>query len=454
MREQFSPYDVLRIALVVLLLFTIGRLHSYFAPLAALRPALLATGVAIGYSILVPSATAGREMLRTTPARIVLALLFFVLGSALFGLSLGGSARYILDSYSKVIVLWLLLVISIRHVGDLRLLVWGYLLGAAVLTYMSVFVYELNSSAFSATARLDDSQTHMYDPNDIGVILMSALPLAVLAISTSRLRGKLVAIALVLGIGAAVARSGSRGGFVGLLVVGVGLLFLIRGVSLPRRLVTLVLVSATLAVAAPDGYWDQMKTIVTPTEDYNWSSTNGRREIAKRGFGYMMSYPVFGVGIANFGRAECTTSELSRFSAPGTLICAAPHNSYLQAGAETGFAGLALWTAMVFGNIVGLLRLRRRLPRHWVHADPDRRFIYNMTTYLAVALLGFGATSLFVSFAWLDPIYILVAFTSGTYVLATRLLADEDAGPVTIGGPLSEWRSRRTLGVAEERIAS
>ena len=48
---------------------------------------------------------------------------------------------------------------------------------------------------------------------------------------------------------------------------------------------------------APPGYWDQMGTILEPTEDYNWSDPIGRRQIMIRGMGYIAQYPVFGLGV-------------------------------------------------------------------------------------------------------------------------------------------------------------
>ena len=54
----------------------------------------------------------------------------------------------------------------------------------------------------------------------------------------------------------------------------------------------------TMMATAPPGYWKSMQTILEdPKADYNWDSLNGRRQLAKRGMGYMLAYPVFGVGI-------------------------------------------------------------------------------------------------------------------------------------------------------------
>jgi O-antigen ligase len=99
--------------------------------------------------------------------------------------------------------------------------------------------------------------------------------------------------------------------------------------------------------------------------------------------------------------------------------CSAPHNSYLQAGAELGPVGLAVWSALVVGGIFAPLRLRRRLPQAWRMGTPTERFIYSSTTFFSVAMIGFAVTSFFVSFAWLDPLYLMAAFITGLYA-ATR----------------------------------
>jgi hypothetical protein len=61
-------------------------------------------------------------------------------------------------------------------------------------------------------------------------------------------------------------------------------------------------------------------------------------------------------------------------------------------------------------------KLRKRLPRHWARGDPEERFLFYAGQYFLVALVGFAVTAFFVSFAYLDPIYILAAFMSGLYV--------------------------------------
>ena len=86
----------------------------------------------------------------------------------------------------------------------------------------------------------------------------------------------------------------------------------LEGISIIRRIGFVSVVAASLAIAAPQGYWEQMGTLTSLEEDYNWDAESGRREVWIRGMGYMLSRPIFGIGLGNFGRAEGTISERAR----------------------------------------------------------------------------------------------------------------------------------------------
>ena len=426
--------DPLRLALAVLMLLTIGRLHNHFGFLMPLRPALLTISAAALMAIALPKRLSKAPFFSTWPTRVVVAIAALAVLGMAFGLSFGASAVFVLDVYSKVLIFWLLLVISIRNGRDLRILIWSYVLAAAFLCYLSIFVFGSSAQFGSHVQRLDSDAMYMYDPNDIGLIMMIALPLAMLLVHTAGRLGKIVAGATLLGIGWSVALSGSRGAFVGLAIVGLAMLVMLTQVPLYRRLLALGAVAGALVVAAPEGYWVQMQTMLDPEKDYNLTSEDGRTQIWRRGIGYMWANPVTGLGIANFGRAEGTISSKARNREEGTgMLFTAAHNSFVQVGAELGIPGLILWSALPIGGFVGIRRLRRRLPKRWETGDAEQRFLYAATLYLPIAHLGFAATAFFVSFAYLDPVYVLAAFTTGVYVSVRRRLAEEmsPAGVVT-----------------------
>jgi O-antigen ligase len=406
--------DPLHLALFVLVIFTVSRVHQHFPLLAKTRPALLLALGAAGLAYINPRYLSRKRLLYTWPAKVVAILTILTAGSALFGISVGNSGKFILDEYSKTIIQTLLLIAAIRHAGDLYTIVWAYVIGSGILVYFAQFVFGTSSHG-SYSERLGHLYT--YDANDIGVVLLVGLALCLLVLQSARPRVRPLLMLLLVGIGAALARSGSRGAFLGIGAFVIAMLLLPSAASAMKRLGFVVVVGGGLMIFAPEGYWRQMATVLAPSQDYNTYSKDGREALIKRGLGYMARYPAFGIGINNFSKAECTISEKAEQRlTEGGVRCTAPHNSYVQAGAETGILGLIAWCSLIIGGIVALLRLRGRLPRAWRRGDPEQRFLYAATTYLVLAFIGFAVTAFFVSFAWMDTLYLLAALVAGLYV--------------------------------------
>ena len=407
--------DPLRISLFLLTIITISRVHQHWKFIGKLRPALVLAFLTAVYAYLNPRLIERRGPFYTWPAKVTVALGVLACLSAAFGISLGGSAMFIITEYSKTLVFAFLLFAAIRNATDLYTLAWAYVVSAAILVWMALFWFGLSHASNSAVDRL--SNLYTWDANDIGVVLIVGLALSLLIFQTTSGKGKVAAGLIIAGIGATIARSGSRGTFVGLMVFGIALLFMLKQVPVVNRAIFLGVIVLGLVIEAPPGYWEQMKTIAAPKEDYNWTAKDGRKEVAKRGLGYMMEYPVFGLGINNFWRAECFDSDKAQNHVIGTGIrCTPPHNSYIQSGAEMGIPGLILFCSLVFGGIASCARLRRRLPRSWLKGDPEQRFLYLSTMYLQLGFIGFAVCAFFLTFAWLDIIYMLAAYLGGLYI--------------------------------------
>ncbi len=413
------PSDPLRRILFLVMLLTISRVHQHFDIIGRLRPAFVLILLAAFLAIANRRSLQLENVVRSWPAKLVAAIGVMACLSVPFAISIGASGRFIVESFSKVLIFAFLIVAATRNVRDLALFMWAYVLASGILVWMTIFVFDL--SAAGGMRRLGGLYT--YDANDVGCVLAVGLALTLLMFQTSRGRAKMLSVLILVGIGASLARTGSRGGFLGLLAVGAALLVSLGHVPVMKRLAFVGAVVAGLVVAAPPGYWEQMETLKNPKEDYNWTDPDGRKNVARRGIGYMLDNPITGIGVGNFRRAEGLLSEKALTTAPGVGVrWTAAHNSYVQVGAELGIPGLALWSALLFGGIIGMHRLRRRLPKRWLRGDWEERFLYHGTLYLPVALVGFAVTSFFVSFAYMDPLYILAAFMAGIYRCAESKL--------------------------------
>jgi O-antigen ligase len=412
--------DPFRLALLALIAISLSRFGGYFSILRLLRPALLLFAFCVCYAFLHRRQLIAKNLVGNTNVRLIVGISFVAVGSTAFGISLGHSALYILNNFSKTLAITFLMMLTVRDVSDVRRLSWAFALGGIVLAYLSIFVIGISKVSGGVS----------YDANDVGVFMVTMLPVTLLLLqSASSTRAKVLA---TIGIGllaVTIVKTQSRGAFIGALVVGV-LLLLAPGISTARRLFYVVAASVAMALAAPPGYWQSMQSIMEdPKADYNWDAINGRRNLAKRGIGYMTSYPVFGVGIDNFRIAEGTISDKARNALPGQGVrWASAHNSFVQAGAETGVVGLLLWVGLLLSNIVIPLRLRRLVPKTWRRGTPEQRFVALATLYLPIAQIGFAATAFFVSFAWLEPLFMLSAIVAGLTVVVKRMARAQPAG--------------------------
>jgi O-antigen ligase len=163
-----------------------------------------------------------------------------------------------------------------------------------------------------------------------------------------------------------------------------------------------------------------MSTILDPSDDYNITGEEGRKAIALRGLSYMSAYPLFGVGMSNFGRAEAFIGRADDQRAGIGVRWLAPHNTYVQVGAEMGFFALMTWLTLLGAGTVGLVRLRNRLPRHWIRGTPRQQFLYTGTVFLPASFVAFAASSMFLSFAYLTPMYLLVGLMAALHVQISR----------------------------------
>jgi len=415
--------DGLRWALFVLVIFTVSRLHQYNSITTAIRPVLLLTFVVAGYAYVNPKLINATSLIKYWPAKVMLALVVLACLSVPFGISIGNSGRFILEAFSKNVILAFLLIAGCRTVRDLYSFAWAYVLGCGVLSYLAIFVFKLQQhGADDSYARLVG--LHNWDANDIAVVLTLGFALTLVVLQSAKdLPRRLICLIVLVGIAGTLARSGSRGGFIGFLAIGAAVLLLTWGVSIFKKVLFVAVAAAALFLFAPPGYWEQMETIKELKKDYNYTELNGRKAVAKRGIGYMKDHPIFGIGINNFTKAECTISDKAKNKPPGGGIrCTPPHNSFVQAGAELGVPGLLLWSSLLLGGIGATIRLRSRIPKEWSRGTEEERFLFYCCQYFPVGIIGFTVTVFFLTFAWLEIYYILAAFLVGLMFCVDRQL--------------------------------
>lgn len=195
----------------------------------------------------------------------------------------------------------------------------------------------------------------------------------------------LLAIALVV---EGVVFTGSRGGFIALVVTGSYLLFShLR--PLPAALASLALLLAPMSVAAPAPITKRMATIAKPTAQ---ASVQSRVDIWHEGLRRSLARPVFGHGIGTFAVPHAKGPEHPPRSS---------HNIFVELFYETGAIGLAAYLFLLAQTFARLRVLR---------APPSTEpWLRSRAIALEAALIAFTVASLGLSHPFQSTPFVTVA---------------------------------------------
>jgi O-antigen ligase len=399
-----GSWDLLLVCAAVYVATAVGRVHELFPILGYLKPALLATALGLGLWALQQRGPRNVGRLRSAATTCLLGLLLWGALSVPGALN-QGLAFQSWTYYGQTVLLALLVAGSVRNPRDVERLTLVYFAVTVVYTAVVLSRFQLGADNW----RL--SRLYYYDANDFATLIVTAMPFGLyFALSRGRVSLRLLALAGLGLLAIGLIRSGSRGGFLAFLAVVAFVLLRVTTIPARMRLAGLVLIVGITFGAASDQYWAQMQTIISPKRDYNITSEEGRVKIWERGIGYMTGNPLFGVGLRNFQVAEGTISAQARRAERGLGVrWGAAHNTFVQIGSELGVPGLLLFLALLANTFAGLARAARRFKTgEYAGSDASR-----LAQTLMASLVGFAVGGFFLSLAYADLLYTLVAFGIG-----------------------------------------
>jgi len=252
-----------------------------------------------------------------------------------------------------------------------------------------------------------------YDPNDLALILITTLPIAIVqGLSTPSLRWKVVwfsgAAFNLLGIIA----TQSRGGFLGLSALGIFMLFTkLPGISKKKLILIVAALGTIFATYLGTEYKERIQTILEETTS-DMTAGSGRIAIWKRAIQIARDHPILGVGPSAFAAAyghyletDRFTEDLSAESVGGAWKTA--HNSYLLVLTEMGLPGLIIFMSINVLSFRNFHKIKERSTNHVM-----LKTLSVQATGLQMALVGFLITAFFLSQAYNILIYLL-CFLSG-----------------------------------------
>ncbi|WP_249620993.1 O-antigen ligase family protein [Desulfuromonas sp. CSMB_57] len=325
------------------------------------------------------------------PGGVFLALCFFALWtmtSFFWTVDLEVSKKAIITTLQLLVFFWLIWEFA-RDRSRQAGLMHAYVVGACGSSLATVYAYLHGQYEF-----YERYSTRGFDPNDLGLMLVLALPMAWhLSWDRDNSRWLRWTAWLYLPLGAvAILLTGSRASFLAAMVPVAYILWSSRRLSWGQVLIgTGVIALAVLASLkyVPATSWQRLSTIGM---ELSRGSVGGRGRIWRDGFQVFLEHPLFGVGAGAFRGGLA-----ARFG-----YQAAPHNLFLSIMVGLGIVGLGLFLTALYWAIRSLPRMPRS-QRHlwiallvsWFTGVMTLGWEYRKTTWLLLALLAVqGAAAL------------------------------------------------------------
>ena len=288
-----------------------------------------------------------------------------------------------------------------------------------------------------------------YDQNVTGAYLVMLVPWAAAWAAVERdARWKLLPLLALPLLVYGIARTGSRGGVLGLFAM----IPFLYAVAPPRRRGMLVAIAAVVTIMFVSYGKKPLRNFrkLTNKTDYNYVHLDGRVEVWKRGMSYVRERPITGYGINGFRWRELDW----KLDTMGGGKDTAAHNMYLEVAVDLGLIGLAAFLTACIGALVRLAGLRyRAMVRFRATGDPADAEFAAFAGAAAASLLSVMVTGFFLSIAHQAPMYFVWAAAVGMTVAEQRRLAQPRPGAPAGTAPSGRsgaqtngggWRSRHS----------
>jgi O-antigen ligase len=304
---------------------------------------------------------AKRDFLRVYPRISAVLLIFLAWNGLSFTWSEHPAAAF--DALSRLAlnaILFLIVFTAIRTERDVIRVFWAFIIGASLATIVGVLTGS-GPTPYGEAARISTTSDNA---NELASVLVASTALAMGLALISRRSPALRTVAFgaaVLSL-AGIVLTVSRSGLIALFVAALAAV-VFAGRWRPRVLVIsgLVIASAVFyfAFLAPETARERVIT--------SQQGGHSREDIWRVGWRMVEAHPVRGVGAGNFS----TTTIHYLLIQPGLLRRSdlivdtqkVAHNAYLQAWAETGVIGLALFLGVILGLLACSLKAIRRFER-------------------------------------------------------------------------------------------
>ncbi len=375
---------------VILLLFVyIGRIQELFPWVYGLSFGKITMGFALCLYLMAPHPKSNFKILSIPQVKYIIGILLLGIISIPFSVWPTQSFNFIFFSYFKLLIFFFLFILSVNTSKDLKRINWGLIFSLVVMVVVA-FKSEITPEM---RGRLTVSLA--YDANDLALVLTVSAPIVYFLMNQEKGIKKIGLFMLLVPILYIIIKTGSRGGFMGLLATAILILIKDKNKRAKKFIIFGILAVIFICFASPD-YWERIRTIWSES-DYNVSGEGGRVDIWKKGVIMMLDKPFTGVGAGAFVTAEgLGLGGIAR-------KWSAAHNSFIQMGGELGLGGLILFIALFISSLRSLKQMKLSVK------NMDMEENLWLMNALEVSLYSFMVAGFFLSQAYSALLYFLIA---------------------------------------------
>lgn len=382
------------------------------------------------------------ERITIWPVELVMVVAIALLGIVLTPLALApnDSMDVLFEVFLKVVAIFVLMINLIDTRGRLRLLWKLVVICGTVLAVLALKNYVTGNFAVKYQGRgfrirVGGPEGFFGNPNDLAMLFVLLLPLAVSFALMSEGMKRVAYFASAALLTAGVVVTFSRGGFLGLIATGAALMWKAGRGNRPLSVAAGVLILVVFMAMVPGSYANRIISIFDPSKDTTGSGAE-RRELLERAAQVAANHLVFGVGMGNY-HIYSHREQLA-------------HNSYLEISAELGVAGLIAFLVLIYSPFKSLRRIERESAGSLFSSSftGRKRENYYLSVTLQATLIGFIVCGFFSSVQYHWFLYFFVAYA----VALRRIVAAEESAiqPAGEAAPRFEraregvlWESKR-----------
>jgi hypothetical protein len=415
-QQRAQTYNAIqRVGLAVVVFYVFGVFSAVIDKIPFLLPFRLTLLAAlIGLSIV---AITGRltGLLKHTVGMSLLAFTIWMLLCIPMSIWQGGAFATFTNEWQKAALTFFLVGGLIVDYVYCRKVVHTLAYSAIILAVMSLYL------GGNVVGRLVLSRTRYANPNDLAMILLTALPaLGFMAMRPSNGLRRVIAVVGSVPVLIAIAKTGSRGAVIGAAVMA--LVVFIKANAMDKlKLIVGTFVALTLCAAVlPSDLQQRFFTLFGDEEslqsgnaDMNTiGSTHSRKELLLDSIYVTVANPVFGVGPGMFPVAQ---DKLAKERGREQGQWHVTHNTYTQVSSECGIPGLIFFMGAVVGSFRSLTRLQKTK-----EIGPAFDEIRMLANTLRVSTYCFCTIAMFASVAYLPFLTILSGLIVGLEYSASQ----------------------------------